>query len=330
VKGESVLPTVLVLLAGIMWSFSGVLIKGIHWNAFAIAGSRSLVGGALEFAFLVSLTHFAVRNRADFDQTPALADSCKTVLRRILALQPVHWLGALSFMLNMIALVFAFQLTNVATAVFLHYSGIVLVALLSWPILRQPLTSADWLAVGGALAGIAILSIDGAQSTGLPGVALGIFCGITMATTQICLGLRAMETNSGAEAIETIVLANVLMTIIALPIVFTAPPPMSGSNAWLLLIVLGIVPWAIPDILYAVGIKRVPVFRAMILGLSDPILTAVWPFLFLSERPSSLALCGALVILSAIVYQAKYSSRASIERDSCCWPNTIKEQLTKV
>ena len=320
------LPTVLVLLAGIMWSFSGVLIKGIHWNAFAIAGSRSLIGGLLEFAFLVLLTHIAARN---VGEPKALAESCKTVLRRILAFQPLHWLGALSFMLNMIALVFAFQLTNVATAVFLHYSGIVLVALLSWPILRQPLTNADWLAVGGALAGIAILSIDGAQSTGLPGVALGIFCGITMATTQICLGLRAKQTNSGSEAIETIVLANVLMTLIALPAVFTAPP-LPGTNAWLLLLILGIVPWAIPDILYAVGIKRVPVFRAMILGLSDPILTALWPFLFLSEMPSSLALCGALVILAAIVYQAKYSARTSIELDSRCLPHTIKEQLTKV
>lgn len=303
------LPTLLVLLAGVMWSFSGVLIKGIHWSAFGIAGSRSLIGGTLEFAFLVLSAHLTFRNSEHANAKLSLANSCMRVFRRIFVFQPLHWLGAISFMLNMIALVFAFQLTDVATAVFLHYSGIVLVALLSWPILRQPLTKADWLAVVGGLAGIAILSIDGARLGGLSAVVLGIFCGITMATTQICLGLRAKIMKSGSEAIETIVLANALMVLLSLPSMLMAPPLTAGSNAWFLLLVLGILPWAIPDILYATGIKKVPVFRAQILGLSDPILTAVWPMLFLQTMPSALTICGAAIILAAIVYQARYSGK---------------------
>jgi DME family drug/metabolite transporter len=316
-----------VLLAGILWSFSGILIKGIHWNAFAIAGVRSLIGGSIEFIFLVLLTHLASSNGAH--ERTRLADACLSVRRRILAFQPVHWLGAISFALNMIALVFAFQLTNAATAVFLHYSGIVLVALLSWPILKQRLTKHDWLAVICALAGIAILSIDGAKQTGLPGALLGIFCGITMATTQMCLGVRAKLKKSGTEAIETIVLANALMALIALPLIVTSAPPMTAGNPWLILLVLGTIPWALPDILYATGIKQVPIFRAMILGLSDPILTALWPFLFLSESPSPIALCGALLILSAIVYQAKNSSPASSGVSSSRLQDRMTDGVTK-
>lgn len=303
------LATLFVLLAGILWSFSGVLIRGIHWNAFAIAGTRSIIGGTLEFAFLVVAARSVLQSANHSNDKTTLLYCCSHVLRRLFVPQLAHWLGALSFMLNMIALVFAFKLTAVATAVFLHYSGIVLIGLLSWPILKQPLSKADWLAVAGALAGIAILSLDGARSTGWTGAALGIFCGITMATTQICLGLRAKATKSGFEAIETIVLANVLMALIALPSMLTAPPPMNGNISWLLLGLLGIVPWAIPDMLYAIGIKHVPVFRATILGLSDPILTAVWPLVFLSEMPSLLAMIGALIVLTAIVYQARNSAK---------------------
>jgi drug/metabolite transporter (DMT)-like permease len=86
---------------------------------------------------------------------------------------------------------------------------------------------------------------------------------------------------------------------------------MPHDQAWLFLILLGILPWGVPDILYAIGIRQVPVFRAMILGLSDPVLTAVWPLLFLREVPSPLALSGAAIILAAIVYQSKYSVQVS-------------------
>jgi drug/metabolite transporter, DME family len=305
------LPTLFVLAAGVMWSFSGVLIKEIHWNAIAIAGIRSLIGGALQFGFLVFTVHVSSQHLGVAGEKSSLGDAFILVLKRIIAFQPVHWLGALSFVLNMIALVWAFQLTSAANAVFLHYSGIVLVALFSLPILRQPLTREDWLAVLGALVGIAFLSIDGLQLNGLPGTALGICCGITMATTQICLGLRTKAMKSGSEALETIVLANLLMVLIAIPSLFTAPLLMPADRSWLFLILLGIVPWGVPDILYAIGIKRVPVFRALILGLSDPILTAVWPLLFLSEVPSLLALSGAAIIIAAIVYQAKYSVKIS-------------------
>lgn len=301
-------PTLFVLFAGILWSFSGILIREIQWNAFAIAGTRSLVGGTLEFAFLVVAARNGLQSAGGSDDKQTWLTCASNVLRRLFSPQPAHWLGALSFMLNMIALVLAFKLTTIATAVFLHYSGIVLIGLLSWPILKQPLSKADWLALVAALLGIAILSFDGAHSIGWPGAMLGIFCGITMATTQVCLGLRAKATNSGFEAIETIVLANMLMALVSIPSILTAPPPLNGDVSWFLLVVLGIIPWAIPDMLYATGIKEVAVFRATILGLSDPILTAIWPLIFLNEMPSALAIVGAVIVLIAIVYQAKNSA----------------------
>ncbi|MFK9714762.1 hypothetical protein ACJENQ_24280, partial [Escherichia coli] len=56
-------PTAMILAAGVLWSFSGVLIKQIHWSPWAIAGSRSLIGGVLQFAFLIAYLHFSAKNQ---------------------------------------------------------------------------------------------------------------------------------------------------------------------------------------------------------------------------------------------------------------------------
>jgi len=115
--------TLLILLAGILWSFSGVLIKEIHWNAFAVAAFRSFIGGLIQFFFLVFCLRKAKReNELGFGMAPHM------VLRDIVFSKSIwQWLGAIAFVLNVLALVFAFQLSRAANAVFLHYSGMVLV-----------------------------------------------------------------------------------------------------------------------------------------------------------------------------------------------------------
>ncbi|MBY0359487.1 MAG: DMT family transporter [Candidatus Obscuribacterales bacterium] len=293
----SKVPTLLVLIAGVLWSFSGILIKEIHWNAIGIAGVRSLIGGLLQFGFLL----FYSRRQSKISAT---------TISRVFSFEGSHWLGALFFVLNMSALVWAFQLTSAADAVFLHYSGLVLVALVSWPVLGQRLSSRDWLAVLIALIGIGMLAFDGLQAHNPVGVMLGISCGITLAGAQVCLGLRSVKQKTGTEALETLILGNLIMVLAACVYALFVPLSMPDPTSCLLLLILGIVPWGLPDILYVVAIKHVPLFRALILGLADPVLTAVWPALFLGEMPTVLAFCGAATVLGAIAYQAKCQVKA--------------------
>ena len=81
------------------------------------------------------------------------------------------------------------------------------------------------------------------------------------------------------------------------------------AGEWLLLLLLGVIPCGVPDVLYAIGIKYVPVFRALIIGLFDPVLTAVWPIIFLGEVPTTRALIGCAVITIAIIYQAYHEQK---------------------
>jgi drug/metabolite transporter, DME family len=302
-------PALLLLLAGTLWSFNGILIKEIHWNAFAIAGMRSLVGLIIQFSFLFQ-AEGRDRKKAGVDSIRPDASIFVAVLRRLFLVKDwAHWVGAVCFVLNIIALVWAFQLIKAANAVFLHYSGLLLVAIFSGPVLRQKPTRQDWISVALGLAGVLLIAVDNLQPTYLPGTALGVLCGITLALNQICLGARSQRRENGREALETIVLTNVLMTVIGLPFIIYYSPASLDPSDWMFLLLLGVIPWAVPDILYAIGIKKVPVLRALILGLLDPVLTPLWPFLFLAEVPGVSVAIGASIICGAVVFQAYYEQQ---------------------
>jgi drug/metabolite transporter (DMT)-like permease len=290
--------TVSVLVAGVLWSFSGVLIKAVHWDFMRIAGVRSMVAAAIQFSFLVWLFRRRSSQRQSFFSTAGGA------FASVFAPSKPHWLGAIAFVLNMLALAWAFRLTNATNAVFLHYSGIVLVALLSYRVLKQPLKRSDWNALALATFGIFLFCVDGFQLNAPLGTALGVSCGLTLATTQLCLGLRARDKSGENGALETILLGNLITSVIALPLILSDPTNLPPSRDWWLLLALGIFPWGLPDLIYVFAIEKVPLFRALILGLSDPILTAVWPLLFLHEYPTPLAIVGSAIVLWAIIYQA--------------------------
>jgi drug/metabolite transporter (DMT)-like permease len=189
----------------------------------------------------------------------------------------------------------------------------ILVALLSYHVLKQPLQKHDWIALGLACLGIFLFCLDGFQLNASLGTALGVLCGLTLAGTQLCLGLRAQDTSERKGALETVILANLIMAAIAMPFILSDWKNLPPANDWWLLIALGIFPWGLPDVLYVTAIEHVAIFRALILGLSDPVLTAVWPTIFLNDYPTPLAIAGSLIIVWAIVYQA-YAGRVELKQ----------------
>jgi drug/metabolite transporter (DMT)-like permease len=213
--------------------------------------------------------------------------------------------GTVCFVTNIFSLVIAFQISRVANAVFLHSSGIVVVALLSGVLLREHLSRHDWIAIALAFTGIFLLSFDGIQLNAVNGTLLGLLACITMAGNQLSFGKIRAHAQTGYEVFEMLLLADFLVVIIGLPAVFIAAPPQPSHIAWLLIILLGIVPWGIPNILYLMAVKepkKVPIFRALILTGFDPVLTALWPALFIKQVPTITAAMGATLVIAAMIY----------------------------
>src|SRR5580693_8529749 len=95
-------PVAVLCLASILWSFSGVLIKLLNCHAFVIAGARAGIAIIIQLGFLRLV---GARLKLPRDR--------------------IQWLAIAASVSNVFLLVFAFQLTSAANAVFLHYSGIV-------------------------------------------------------------------------------------------------------------------------------------------------------------------------------------------------------------
>lgn len=285
----------LVLVASVLWSFGGVLIKGIHWSALAITATISCIAALIQISFL-SCCLSETQAKAGVPNGNAL----KVVLKHVFfSASKWHWFGALSAAANTLAFIWAFRLTSAANIMFLHNSGIVLVAALSGCVLQQKLKMHDWVAIGIALLGIFLLVGDGFALNATLGTWLGLFCGLMNASSGLSLGIRAKNTPYGP--LEMLILANILLTAFGLPSIISSISVPSGQD-WFLLLLLGIIPWGISDVLYTLGIKRVPIFRALILGLANPVLTVVWTATFLREIPTTTAVMGAIFIIAAIVY----------------------------
>jgi drug/metabolite transporter (DMT)-like permease len=275
-------PVSLIFLCGFLWSFSGILIKLLHCNAFVIAGVRA---GIAILAELFYLWYAGAKLRAP-----------KSGL---------EWLAVFAFVSNTLLLVFAFQLTSAANAVFLHYSGVVLVAFFAPRLLGEKTTKHDWLAVALAIVGIYLLAGTQFDSRTMLGNFLGVLCGITLATMSLCWR-QIGKIGEHIDLINTFTIADIFTFLIsALAIIFFVPANNIGiSSNWLensaLFIALGIIPWALPNILFCQVAGKVQAVRAMIAGALDPVLTAVWPMFVLAEFPTLWGYLGCALILGAV------------------------------
>jgi len=272
-------PVGILFLAGFLWSFSGILIKLLNCNAFVIAGARGGIAAIVQFAYLWSI-------------------GAKVQLPK----GPIQWLGVAAFVSNIFLLVFAFQLTSAANAVFLHYSGIILVAFVAPRLLKENTTKYDCLAVCFALAGIYLLVGTQLESKTQIGNILGVFCGITFAVMQLCWRYVG-KTRNHIDLINVCLISDVITFLVSIiTVTFFAPAGnINLSHNWSLFIALGIIPWALPNILECCVIGKVQAVKAMIATMLDPLFTAIWPMLILSEFPTVWGYTGCALILAAIV-----------------------------
>lgn len=256
----------LLVIASVMWSFGGVMIKSVEWNPMAIAGTRSA------FAALV-LAAFVGWPRGAFTRLQIAA--------------------AIAYAGTVIAFVFAVRWTTAANAIFLQYTAPIYVAALSHRVLGERALRSDWALIALALAGIVLFFLDDFTVTGLHGMALALFSGACFAA-MILLLRRQHDAAPG----RAILLGNVLAAAVALPWMLRGPFP--AATGWGLLVVLGTLQLGLSYVLYSHGIKRVTAIEAALLPLLEPILTPLWVMLAVGERPGGWALVGATLVLGAV------------------------------
>ncbi|MEO8439710.1 MAG: EamA family transporter [Spartobacteria bacterium] len=261
------IPPLLLLLAALCWSLGGVLIKSIDWPPMAIAGGRS--------AIAIPLILLCV-GRPRFSFSVAQIG------------------GAVGYALTVVLFVFATRMTTAANAIFLQYTAPIYVALLGRWYLKERASRIDWLVIAVALIGIALFFLDRLTVAGMWGNIIALGSGLAFAS--VALFLRKEKAGS---PIASIVLGNLIVALVGLPFMLSAPS-LDGDGLWRLLL-LGTVQLGLPYVFYATAIKQVTALEATLIPLLEPVLNPLWVMLALGEQPGPWAVVGALLVLGAVL-----------------------------
>lgn len=273
---------ILVLMAGVFWSTMGLGIRSIEVaNVWQILFYRSIALSIFLFAVI------SWRSR----------------------LRPLHTIrrAGLAGAIGGVGLVFAFaggiyaiQTTTVANAMFLFASAPFLAAILGWVILREAVRPATWIAMVFAMAGIALMVINGVSAGRFIGNASAILSATGFAVFTIALRWGRLE-----EMLPAVFLAGIfaiITTAIVCGVKGYGLDIPSGDIA--IALALGVFQVGLGLTIYTIGSKVVPAAELALLSMTEVLLGPLWVWLFLGEGASFYTLLGGSILMLAIAGNA--------------------------
>ena len=267
---------VLLIVAALLWSLGGLLIKTVEWPALAVSGGRGLIAGV----FLL-LTHRGLRFRPSKDL----------------------FLGAFAYAACTLSFVAATKMTTAANAILLQYTAPVWIALFGAWFLGEKATRVDWLTIIVVLGGMLLFFADSGLVLGNTlGNLMAIFSGLAFA-----LMTMALRRQKDGAPVESIIVGNFIGFFVGLPSMVSSPAP--SALGWGALVVLGIVQLGCSYWLYARAIRSVTALEAVLVPVIEPLLNPVWVFLVRAEQPSAWALVGGAVVLGAVTTRSLFTLR---------------------
>lgn len=255
-----------VLFAALMWSTGGMFIKLISYDAFTIAGLRS-VFAAVVFLIIFRRTVFTVNRLA--------------------------LLNAALYAAILICFVIATKRTTAANAIFLQFTAPLYVLILEPLLLKTRLERINVFTICACFIGMSLFFIGELEPGHLSGNLIALCSGVCFAA--FLLGQRKNAPQYHAAGIFW---GNVLIGLICLPALIHIPTIFSAD--FLMGTYLGIVQIGIAYAIFTYGLKRVHAVEGALIAMVEPVLNPVWVFIGYGERPSAGAIAGGIIILVAI------------------------------
>lgn len=270
----------LLVIAAILWSTSGVFVKALDWQPLSILAGRGIFTGIVFLLYMRRLPQKLTR-----------------------------WalLAAGGSLVTQFLFVTSAKLTTAANSIFLQYTAPIYVVLLAYWLLREKPSRSDWIAMAVIFLGMFLFFGDQLSPEGFYGNILAVLSGVTSAV--MIVSLRAQKDGSPEDSI---LIASAAIAIMGLPSIWKETQTVTN---WLSIAYLGIFQIGLAFILFTKGIKHIPALEANLIGTLEPILNPVWVFLFLGERMGQFALLGGLVVLTGVILSAVGSAKSGKELD---------------
>lgn len=281
INTDSLRGTVYVLLSAICFSTGGVLIKLIPWSSMTIQGIRSI------FSILVVGGYMLLRRqRFVWNKTVFWGAICNTVM-------------AFSF-------VAATKLTTAANAIVLQFTEPIFVILLMWFIYKKKPGKDALIACAVVFAGILCFFFESLGAGQMTGDLLAILSGFTYALVMM------MKKFEGADFESSLIVSNIISVVIGIPVYFRDFSTASVADAWVFMVLLGVVQFGLSYIFLSKGLDYVSPVTASLTSTIEPILNPILVAVFYGEKIGAAAVVGAVLVVGAA---AVYNVRQSIQTE---------------
>ena len=261
--------TLEMLIAALLWSTAGIVMKLIPWNGFALAGMRGLVAGLTMLLYMRLARCRYVFNR-------------KTLL--------TGFFSACTY----ISFAVANKLTTAANAIVMQFTASVFILIYSAIFFHRRIRKQDLAVVLCTCCGIALFFLDQLRPGYILGNIVGIASGMFMAAMYVAVG----EINE-AERFSGILNGHFLTFLAGLPFFLLTRPVVNATTVGAILF-LGVFQLGISYVLYVKANAFCPPLACCLLSAAEPLLNPVWVAIFDGERPGVFALIGAVVVIGSV------------------------------
>ena len=276
----------LVLLAGLLWSTMGLVIRLIEAGTWQILFWRSL--GLVPVLFLV----IAVRSRG-------------APFARVRAAGLTGLVGGVALVVAFAGAIYAIQATTVANAVFLFAASPLITALLSRVVLGEAVRAATWGAIALAGVGMYLMVREGLAL----GAGLGNLAALLSAAGFAVFSLT-LRRGRGGDMLPAVMIGGLLSILAAAAVLIaTGEAIVVPARDIALSMVMGAVILGGGMAAYTTGSRAVPAAELTLLTMLEVLMAPVWVFLVLGETASAGTFLGGAVLLAAILVNAFPGSR---------------------
>lgn len=281
---------VLVAGSGLMFSFTGVLFRGVEeatdWQFLTARG-----GGAVLAMLVVTAL------RAGRRPVPFHAFGWRTALAGVL-------LAAMS-----VLYILAFARTSVATVTFLLAAGPLSGAFFGRVILGERIGRTTVVAIALAATGIGVMAARGVDTGAVDGFVLA-----ALIPAMIGLYNVLVRSSPTVDPVVPALIANTLVVTVSATValagaglVMTARDLTLGFAAGFVLIGVGLP-------LYNLGHRSVPTAQISLLILTEVVLAPLWVWIWPGEAPAVATLVGGALVIGAVVFQIVASDRVPLRQ----------------
>jgi len=263
----------LVALAALFWSTSGIFVRLISADVMTMLFYRGLFSGSG-----VMLVYLLLEG--------------KSGLLRLKSLPlPIFAVAACSA-LSMISGIGSLRFTTVAESLIIYATVPFMTAGFAWVFVGERPSARTMIASAIALAGVAIMLKDASWDGSLFGKGLAVL---------MTLGMAAMTTIMRRHQNVPMLPAMGISAWLCSFVTFWFAAPLSISGQDLMLCALfGVIQNATGLVLYAIWSRKIPAAEATLIAALEVPFTPLWVWLFLGETPAGAVLVGGAVVMAAL------------------------------